>query len=158
MMKLPRYRTIDDLDHGTNSAIHTAQQKRQRQQEEPAVPGLAVRQWSALYSEHWPYPSGRDRRGSVPNAPAHTMDFPTAGEVSSATHTEHTQATVPAAEYRVSAACRWAGSVCWTEGTTCSRQGIGHTWTPEGAGQTGPRQRYPQLSATSSESLVQSRG
>ena len=71
------------------------------------------------------------------------MDFPTAGEVSSAAHTEHTQATVPAAERRVSAACRWAGSVCRTEDTTRSRQGVGHTWTPEGAGQTGPPATLP---------------
>ena len=74
----------------TSSISHSHRPtKRQRQQKRQAVPGLAVRQWSALYSEHWPHPSGRDRRGTVPNESAHTMDFPTAGEVSSATHRTH---------------------------------------------------------------------
>ena len=70
------------------------------------------------------------------------MDFPTAGEVSSATHRTHPD----------NRSCRriprfrslpLARSVCRTEVTTRSRQGVGHTWTPEGAGQTGPPATLP---------------
>ena len=79
MMKLPRYRIIDDLEHGTDSAIHTARQKdKDNKNDKP------YRAW--LYDDGAHY--------------------------------------IP---------------------------GMGHTH-PD------PRQRCPQLSATSSESLVQSKG
>ena len=154
---LPRYRTIDDLEHGPDSAIHTAQQRdKDNRNNQP------YRAW--LYDNGAPYiPSiGHTHREGTGEEPSRTnlriQWTSPQREKFLRRHTEHTQATVPAAERRVSVARHWSGSVCRTEDTTRSRQGIGHTWTPEGAGQTGPRQRCPQLSATSSESLVQSKG
>ena len=142
MMKLPRYRTIDDLEHGTDSAIHTARQRdKDNRNDKP------YRAW--LYGNGAPYiPSiGHTHREGTGEEPSRTnlriqWTFPQR-EKFLRRHTGHTQATVPAAEHRVSAACRWAGSVCRTEDTTRSRQGVGHTWTPEGAGQTGPPATLP---------------
>ncbi len=142
MMKLPRYRTIDDLEHGTDSAIHTARQRDKDNRNNQSY-------------QAWPYDNGAPYIPSI----GHSHQEGTGEEPSRTNlriqwtspqrekflrrHTGHTQATVPAAERRVSAARHWSGSVCRTEDTTRSRQGVGHTWTPEGARQTGPPATLP---------------
>ena len=116
-MKLPRYRTIDDLEHGTDSAIHTARQKDKDNRDDKPY-----RAW--LYGNGAPYiPSmGHTHREGTGEEPSRTnlriQWTSPQREKFLRRHTEHTQATVPAAERRVSAARHWSGSVCRTEDTT----------------------------------------
>ena len=103
-MMLPRYRTIDDLEHGPDSAIHTAQQRdKDNRNNQP------YRAW--LYDNGAPYIPSMTipiRKGLERNRPERTCAYnglPHSGRsFFGDMHTEHTQATVPAAERRVSAA------------------------------------------------------
>ena len=106
MMKLPRYRTIDDLEHGTDSAIHTA-----RQRDKDNRNNKPYRAW--LYDNEAPYsPSiGHTHQEGTGENPSrtnlHIQWTSPQREKFLRRHTGHTQTIVPAAEYRVSAACHW---------------------------------------------------
>lgn len=158
MMKLPRYRTIDDLEHGTDSAIHTA-----RQRDKDNRNNRSYQAWP--YDNEAPYsPSiGHSHQEGTGEEPSRTnLRIQWTSPQREKFLRRHTQNTPrqpflpqntafpqPAVGREASVGQRTQPAAAKVSATQGHRKG------PD---KPVPRQRCPQLSATSSESLVQSRG